>query len=342
MAIATIFDVAKAAGVSIKTVSLVMNGHANVSEQTRARVLRVAEELHYTPSQSARSLAGSRSFLIALLYDNPIPSYITTVQMGAVSFCRKNGYHLMSEPIDSSMGDVDQHVTQLLTTLRPDGLILAPLVTDNVAVIERIEAFGTPYVRIAPGGDRERSPHVLMSDREAAAAMTQYLLDLGHREIGFVKGHDRHGAAHLRFDGYLSAMRAAGVAVPDDLITQGDFSFQSGFECAKILLARAPRPTAIFCSNDEMALGVMSVAHREGLNVPRDLSIAGFDDAPSASVVWPPLTTIHQPIFEMAEAAAEMLIAKKSAQGAESAPPRSRTLAFSLVERESTAPPGGA
>jgi len=342
MAIATIFDVAKAAGVSIKTVSLVMNGHANVSEQTRARVLKAAEELHYTPNQSARSLAGSRSFLIGLLYDNPIPSYITTVQMGAVSFCRKNGYHLMSEPIDSTMDNVDQHVTQLLTTLRPDGIILAPLATDSVALIERIEAFGTPYVRIAPGSDRERSPHVLMSDKEAAAAMTAYLIGLGHRDIGFVKGHEKHGASHLRFEGYVTAMRAAGLGVRDDLVAQGDFSFQSGFEAALSLLDTDPRPTAIFCSNDEMALGVMSVAHREGLHVPRDLSIAGFDDAPSASVVWPPLTTIHQPIFEMAEAAAEMLIARKSAPGADAPQPKSRTLDFSLVVRGSTAPPGGA
>lgn len=337
MPIATIFDVAKKAGVSIKTVSLVMNGRANVRDETRARVLKAAEELNYRPSYSARSLAGSRSYLIGLLYDNPIPSYVTTVQMGAVSYCRKTGYHLMAEPIDASVENVEQHVAQLLSTLRPDGLILTPLVTDNIPVIEQIEKFGTPYVRISPGSDRERSAHVQMSDVEAAKAMTNHLLELGHREIGFLRGHLNHGASHLRYEGYLNAMREAGVPVREDLIVQGDFSFQSGFQNAQVLLARSPRPTAIFSSNDEMALGVMSVAHRQGLNVPADLSIAGFDDAPSASVVWPQLTTIRQPIFEMAAAAAEMLIAGV-AKLKEGEPPVSRVLDFELVVRESTGP----
>jgi LacI family transcriptional regulator len=211
-----------------------------------------------------------------------------------------------------------------------------------VKVIDRIEAFGTPYVRIAPGSDRGRSAHVLMSDVQAATAMTNYLLDLGHRHIAFLKGHKKHGASHLRYEGFVNAMTAAHCPIREDLIVQGDFSFKSGFDCAKLLMARTPRPTAIFSSNDEMALGVMSVAHRMGLNVPRDLSIAGFDDAPSASVVWPQLTTIRQPIFEMAEAAAEMLIAgQANPVGEGDEPPVSRILEFSLVTRESTAPPGG-
>jgi LacI family transcriptional regulator len=339
MAVATIFDVAKKAGVSIKTVSLAMNGRANVSEATRARVLQAAEDLNYRANYSARSLAGARSFLIALLYDNPIPSYVTDVQMGAVSYCRKTGYHLMAEPADSNDPNVAQHVAQMLATLRPDGLILTPLVTDNISVIERIEAAGTPYVRISPGSDRDRSAHVLMSDVQAASAMTQHLLELGHREIGFVKGHQRHGASHLRYEGFVTAMRAAGCSVREDFIVQGDFSFRSGFDCAKALLARGVRPTAVFCANDEMALGVMSVAHRMGLSVPGDLSIAGFDDAPSASVVWPPLTTIHQPISEMAQAAAEMLIAGQAIAPIDGSSPVSRILDFSLVARESTAPP---
>ncbi|HVZ99304.1 MAG TPA: LacI family DNA-binding transcriptional regulator [Caulobacterales bacterium] len=338
MAIATIFDVAKAAGVSIKTVSLVMNGHANVREETRARVLKAAEDLNYKPNYSARSLAGSRSFLLGLLYDNPIPSYVTTVQMGAVSYCRKKGYHLMCEPIDASVENVDQHVSQLLTTLRPDGLILTPLVTDNLPVIERIEAFGTPYVRIAPGSDRERSAHVLMSDVQAAAAMTNHLIELGHREIAFIKGHSKHGAAHLRYEGFLSAMHAAKLRVREEFILHGDFSFESGVQNGELLLSTERPPTAIFACNDEMAVGVMLAAHRRGLAVPRQVSVAGFDDAPSASVVWPQLTTIRQPIFEMAAAAAEMLIEGKArSEGGEA--PVSRLLDFALVRRESTAPP---
>ncbi|HVY84756.1 MAG TPA: LacI family DNA-binding transcriptional regulator [Caulobacterales bacterium] len=339
MGIATIFDVAKAAGVSIKTVSLVMNGHANVREETRARVLKAAQDLHYRPNYSARSLAGSRSFLLGLLYDNPIASYVTNVQMGAVSYCRKKGYHVMCEPIDASVENVDQHVSQLITTLRPDGLILTPLVSDNVAVLERVEAFGTPYVRIAPGSDRDRSPHVLMSDVQAAAAMTNHLLDLGHRKIAFIKGHPKHGAAHLRYEGFLSAMHAADAPVRAEYVLNGDFSFECGVACGEELLSLPDRPTAIFACNDEMAVGVMMAAHRRGLHVPHEVSLAGFDDAPSASVVWPQLTTIRQPIFEMAAVAAEMLVEGRANRDESGAAPVSVLLDFAMVRRESTAPP---
>jgi LacI family transcriptional regulator len=338
--IATIFDVAKRAGVSIKTVSLVMNRQPNVSDKTRERVLQAVDDLGYRPNQSARSLAGSRSFLIGLFHDNPIPSYVTSVQMGAVSGCRKSGYHLMVEPIDASLENVGLHVTQLLTTLRPDGLILTPLVTDNNAAIASIEAFGTPYVRIAPGGDRKRSAHVLMDEVAASRAMVEHLIQLGHRTIGFVRGHPRHGASRERFQGFLEAMNSAGRVVRQDLIVQGDFSFQSGLDCAAVLLSAPRPPTAIFCSNDEMAVGVMSYAHRSGLSIPGDLSIAGFDDAPSASVVWPQLTTIRQPIFEMAAIAVEMLITGvATAAPVEGQAPPSRIVDFGLVVRESTAPP---
>lgn len=337
MAIATIFDVAKQAGVSIKTVSLVMNGHGNVREETRARVLAAAKALNYRPNYSARSLAGSKSFLIGMLYDNPIPSYVTAVQMGAVSYCRRNGYHLMAEPVDTADPEVGEDVDKMLSTLRPDGLILTPLVTDHTGVMDRIEAFGTPYVRIAPGSDRGRSAHVLMSDRDAARTMTAHLIALGHRTIGFVKGPEKHGAAHLRFEGFVAAMREAGLSA--DLLAQGDFTFASGLACGEALLTRADRPSAVFCANDEMALGVMLTAQRLGLSVPKDLSVAGFDDSPAASMVWPQLTTVKQPIFEMAEAAAEMLIAGLAAPDPETGAPPSRTLDFSLVLRDSTAPP---
>jgi LacI family transcriptional regulator len=336
--VATIFDVAERAGVSIKTVSLVVNGQPNVSMKTRERVMKAVAELGYRPNYSARSLAGARSFLIGLFYDNPIPSYVTAVQMGAVACCRRRNYHLLAEPIDSSIEDVDMHIANLLTALRPDGLILTPLVSDNEIAMKRIEAFGTPYVRIAPGADRARSAHVLMSEIGAAETMTQHLIELGHRKIGFVKGHPQHGASHQRLEGFTRVMQAAGLSVDPDFLVQGDFSFQSGFDCAeKLLTAKSKRPTAIFSSNDEMALGAMSYAHRHGLSIPSDLSIAGFDDSPSAKVVWPPLTTIRQPIFEMAEAAAEMLIDGKTDPDPTGVRPF-RVLDFQLIVRDSTGP----
>ena len=154
----------------------------------------------------------------------------------------------------------------------------------------------------------------------------------------FIIGHPEHGASHLRLEGFTKAMRDQGCAVRPERIAQGYFSFQSGFDCADVLLSGRTRPTAIFASNDDMAMGVLAVAHRDGLSVPGDLSVVGNDDTPAATTVAPKLTTVRQPIFAMAGMAADMLIAgggKRMAPGR----PVSHLLPFEIVLRDSTAPP---
>jgi len=331
----TIYDVAAAAGVSIKTVSRVLNREPNVKPGTRQMVMAAAAKLQYRPNVSARSLAGSRSYLLGLLFDNPSRAYVSELQFGALHCCRQEGYHLLVEAIDSTAGDVVQSVEAMLQTLKIDGLILTPPVCDLPDVLEMLDRSSTPYVRIAPEHDAARAARVNMDDRLAAYQMTELLLGLGHRDIGFIKGHPDHGAAHLRFEGYLDALRDHGAPVRPERISQGYFSFKSGVESAEALLGDDDRPTAIFASNDEMALGIMSVASRRGLVIPQQLSIAGFDDSPSAKVVWPQLTTVRQPVVEMARAAAEMLIfrATRSEDGAAA----SRLLDFEIIARESTA-----
>ncbi|MDB5457138.1 MAG: transcriptional regulator [Caulobacter sp.] len=329
----TIHDVADHAGVSIKTVSRVMNREPNVKSDTRDRVQAVVAALNYRPNISARSLAGSRAYLIGVFFDNPSPAYVTDVQLGAIARCREEGFHLIVEPIDSA-AEIEGQLAPMLTTLRMDGVILTPPVCDHPDVLALLEREDVPYVRISPDRDLGRSAYVGMDDRRAAYEMTAHLIGLGHRDIGFILGHPDHGATHLRHEGYAAAMADHGCAPRADRVEQGYFSFRSGFEAAERLLTRDDRPTAVFASNDDMALGVMAVANRLRLNVPEQLSVAGFDDTPGAKVVWPQLTTVRQPIAAMAAAAADLLLRGEARWEGETPP--SRLLDFELIVREST------
>lgn len=332
----TIYNVAEAAGVSIKTVSRVLNRESNVRPETRNQVMAAVSALNYRPNVSARSLAGARSYLLGLLYDNPSAGYMGDVQLGVTARCRAQGYHLVVEPVDCGAADAATGVAELLATLKLDGLILTPPVCDHPGVLQLLDEQRTPYVRIAPDGDLDRAARVQMDDRAAAYQMTLRLLDLGHREIGFIRGHPDHGASHLRYAGYAEALSANGVEVRPERLEQGFFTFRSGVQAAERLLSRKGL-TAIFASNDDMALGAMTVAARLGLDVPGDLSVAGFDDTPGARVVWPQLTTVRQPVGDMAALAADLLIARElhAPDGA----PTSRQLEFQIMERESTAAP---
>jgi LacI family transcriptional regulator len=332
----TINDVAALAGVSLKTVSRVVNGEAHVRPQTREKVLGAIARLDYQPNFAARALAGARSYLIGVYCDNPSPAYIAEIQLGAMRMCRAAGHHLVIDRVDSARAaEARAQVELLWKTVKVDGVVLSPPVCDCPEVLEALEHFGIPYVRIAPAVGLDRGPYVHMDDRLAAFEMTGHLLGLGHRRIGFVRGPAEHSATHLRHQGFLDAMGQAGVAVQPGLVQRGAFSFRSGVGAAEQLLGLPAPPTAIFASNDDMALGVMAVASRKGLSIPGDLSVAGFDDAPVAEVVWPQLTTVRQPVAEMAAAAVKMLLHRdRAAVGA------GEMLAFELVVRGSTGPAG--
>ncbi len=336
----TMKDVAQAAGVSFKTVSRVLNHEPNVRDELRDRVRTAVTALGYVPNVAARDLAGGRSFLIGLMFDNPSESYISKIQTGAITRCRNTGYYLIVEPLEPS-DDVHHTLDPILSRLRVDGLILTPPICDNLAVLDAIERAGVRYVRIAPDRDPDRAPCVAMDDTSAAYDMTRHLIGLGHSRIGFIKGHLDHGATPRRLDGFLRAMGEAGLAVAPDHIQAGAFSFESGMQAAERLLGRSDRPTAVFASNDDMALGVMWAALRAGLSVPTDLSVAGFDDSDPSRMAWPQLTTIHQPIADMSAAAVDILIEAASRTRAPG-PVASRRLDYQLIVRGSTAAPGEA
>jgi LacI family transcriptional regulator len=329
----TIDDVAAAAGVSIKTVSRVLNDEPGVRSETRGRVREAIATLRYRPSLPARSLAGKRSNLLGLVYANPSANYVFDVQNGAMARCRDAHLRLFIQSCNDLGDDTVEEILAMIDQTHVDGLVVTPPLSSDQALIDALEKRRLPFVRLAPDDVSHGGPCVMMDDEAAARQMTEHLIGLGHRRIGFVAGHPEHPSSRLRQKGYRAALDAAGLSF-DQPVEQGYNDTASGCEAGRGLLAGADRPTAIFASNDDMAAGVVQAAHELGLDVPRDLSVAGFDDSQIASIVWPALTTIRQPAYEMAFAAAGLLI---DVVRGRAAPPVTE-LAYTLVERGSTAP----
>jgi LacI family transcriptional regulator len=336
----TITHVAEAAGVSIKTVSRVINQEPGVNPETRDRVLGAVAKLRYRPKLSARSLAGARSFLIGLLYYDPSAAYVGRVQQGATVRCRESGYHLVVESLHDDAPSLGQQVELMVSALRPDGMILTPPLCDNRLVLKTLQDSGTPCVLVSPARNYKGWPSVRMDDALAAEEITNLLISLGHERIAFIKGPTEQAASGLRFQGYLRAMKTHKLEVIPALVHDGKFTFASGLEAAHHLLSRRVKPTAVFASNDDMALGVLAAAQRQGLTVPGDISIAGFDDSNASDLVWPTLTTVRQPMEEMARVAVDMLIGKDRNDAA-SRPAASlhQVLPHQLLVRDSTSAP---
>lgn len=327
----TIKDVSRRAGVSIKTVSRVLNREPRVSEATRARVQAAVEALNYRPSVAARALAGHRSFQIAFACDNPSPYFVYEMQAGIRERCRIDGVRMIAQPYDHDSDRLIDDIETLIDASGIDGLILTPPATDYPEVLALLAKRDVRFVRVAPGTALDLTASVFIDNAGAAAAMTRHLLALGHRRIGFVTGHASYATSAQRLAGYRGALEDAGVGFEPALVRHGDYGFASGADAAEALLALADPPTAIFASDDNMAAGVLSVAHRRGLSVPGALSVAGFGDDAIASFVWPPLTTIRQPTRLLGQQAADLLLAEPYTIARREVP-------FELVRRDSTGP----
>ena len=327
----TIKEVSKIAGVSFKTVSRVLNNEKHVSEATKKRVEEAVAQLNFRPSHAARTLAGRRSFQVALIYDNPSPYYVYHIQHGAQEACVRHGYRLLHQPVDLAAKDFVANVMALVDEAHLDGLIISPPVTDRLDLLDALDARGIPYVRIVPGERRGAVLSSSMDDFAAAREMTDYLLGEGHRRIAFIHGPQNHVSSSDRFAGYRAALDQAGVPSDPALVVAGNYTFNSGFEAANKLLDLPERPTAIFAGNDEMAAGALAAAHEAGLDVPGELSIAGYDDTDLARAVWPMLTTVHQPVAELATAAADLLLGGDAKE-------RHKMLRHELKTRKSTGP----
>lgn len=331
----TIVDIAKEAGVSFKTVSRVMNNETGVGDDTRARVQALLDAYDFKPNAAARSLPGSRSFLIGLLFETMMSHYYSSqLQIGALRACRRRGYHLVVEET-ADIGKGRKALLTALTSSRLDGVILPFPLCDDRRLMGALEELRIPYVRITPSIDPGRSAQVGMDDYQAAYDMTRYLWDLGHRQIAFL-GYHHHAASDWRHEGYLAFMKEQGQN-PRGEWALTDIYLDDPSQVAETILTRAERPTAVFAATDYIAFGVMAAAGKLGLTIPGDLSLAGFDDSPGSESVWPPLTTIHQPIAAMASTAVDMLVDHIVNKGAPM-PHEARVLDFHLVERASAAP----
>ena len=325
----TIDDVASLAGVSIKTVSRVVNREPNVRESTREKVEQAIAQLKYRPNVSARNLASHHAHLIILVYDDPsayeAPSaqYIINMQEGALKACNSAGFELLIYPCNFRDAHVGRELQALIGRVRAAGIIIAAPLSNMPGIVRSVRETGARFVRLSPGTENGDEYTVATNDREFSAEMTRYLASLGHTRIAFIKGDPEHKAVGNRYDGYRDGLEQSNLDYSAELVAQGDNSLGSGEACAAELLHREPRPTAIFCAND-------------GIRVPEELSIAGCDDIALCQQLYPTLTTIRQPLSAMAEIASMALIDAARGKPRESG---REVVPGSLEIRESTAPP---
>ncbi|TRO95564.1 LacI family transcriptional regulator [Glycocaulis profundi] len=335
--VVTIDDVAKAAGVSPMTVSRVMNGFSGVKDTTREAVMKAVEELGYSPNIAARSLARHGSGRVGLLYSNPSAGYLSQFLVGALDGAQAAGALLLIEKCAPDPESEKAAIGKLVAG-GAGGVILPSPHAESYSAQSELKAAGVAAVAVSTGRLRSDASAVRIDDFAAAAEMTRHLLELGHRRIGFIKGAPNQTASAERLLGFETEIRNA-EPVASGLIEQGDFTYRSGFEAGDRLLSAHQPPTAIFASNDDMAVGVLAAAHRRGLDVPGQLSIAGFDDTSIATTVWPELTTVRQPVSDMAETAVKMLIEEIGARRRKGdRDPAERMLPHALIVRDSTGP----
>lgn len=304
----TIKDVSNDAGVSIKTVSRVINKEKNVSEKTKEIVIKSIQKLGFKPNKSAQSLRSKRSHMIALLYNNPNKHYLADIQGGILRLCKETGYNLVLQECDYTNVNLGLEITEFIDDFSIDGLIVTPPLSDMNEFLEHLNQTQTEYSIIAPSNTRKVKSYVSSNDYEASYAMTNKIINKGHLNIGFIKGHHKHSASHLRFNGFTEALKDRGMSLNSEWVKEGNFSFDSGFSAGLELLKSHNKPSVIFASNDYMAAGVMKAAQMNGINIPLDLSLVGFDDSPLAAQLWPSLTTIRQPVEDMAYHAARLLL----------------------------------
>jgi len=333
----TIDDVAKVAGVARVTVSRVLNNVQNVRPETRERVRRAVEELGYSVNRQARALASGSGTQIMLIHAHnperePNSFYNAGLELGALRACSSLGFDLVTRAIDPAGEQPSRVLAAILEHERPAGIVVSPPLSDDFELLACAQRVGVRMVAIS-AGEQARSivPAVGIDDRAAGRTIGDHLLALGHRRFGFVKGPPDHQSAGRRYDGFLDALRATGID-REPWTATGDFTFHSGVEAAERLLREEGSVTSLACANDDMAAGAMLALHRAGLEIPSAMSVAGFDDTPMSEVIWPPLTTVRQPIKFLAERAVHLLFEIDPA-------PHYECVEHELIVRESTARP---
>lgn len=337
---ASIVEVARRAGVSVTTASRVINNSSHpVSEAARARVLRAMEELNYRPSALARAMITKRTQIIGVIVGDSSDPYFSAIIRGIEDVARSRGYLVI---VCNSERDpeVEYNYLSLMRDYHVDGLIFAggslqaeAALARVMAALEELAAAGVAIVALNP--HLFPAPQVSIDNVAAAREMTEYLLGLGHRRIAYIDGPADITTSALRLRGYREALEAAGIAPDPALVWPGDYTLESGLAAAQRFRASAPRPTVIFASNDQMAIGVIAGLREAGIAVPDDVSVAGLDDIPTARYIAPPLTTIEVPLYQLGEHGMQTVLCILSGQKV--ATPF--YLPHKLIIRQSTAPP---
>lgn len=340
----TIDDVAALAGVGRATVSRVLNDQPNVRPEVRDRVMRAVAKLDYRVNLQARRLASKSNKMLALIHCTNIDAepnsyYDSALELGALRAATLAGFELSTLSVVVDDPRCGEKVIELFASGRCAGVILTPPLSDDVVLAHELLARRCPVVCVSPG-ERVRAllPGVGIDDEAAGHEMGAHVVALGHRRFGYLLGLEGHRSAENRFAGFMRALRDAGV--PESAVTavRGDFTFRSGVELSQGLLENPKRPTAIVCANDDMAVGALFAAHRMNLAIPSELTIVGFDDTPISAHIWPPLTTVHQPIRRIGFRAVERLI-EDTLRGAAADTAIFEAIEHRLVSRESAASP---
>lgn len=342
---ATIKDVALEAGVSPMTVSRMINGKS-IKQSSLNNIKEAIKKVNYQPNIGARRLSGGRTYQFLMIFSNQNVACFTDLLIGAMGACKKIGYNLLiegtgDEDSDNKDAAVDySDIASLLDHSRIDGVVLLPPICVDAVILDIIRDKKIPCVRIAGSPARDINLRVGCDSFAGAYDMTNHLISLGHTNIAIIKGPANYTSSALRFEGFASAMRDSGLKLADNNIKVGHYDSESGLESGLELLAQDNRPTAIFASNDSMAAGALAAAQKLRINVPEQLSIAGYDGAPISQAVWPKLTTIWQPMKAMGEKSVELLsnsILQTEANVPANIQPKIM-LDYELKIRQSTAP----
>lgn len=318
------------------TVSRVIHDRAKVRDETRKAVLAAIQELNYEPNLAARNLVMAGELRIGVIYSNPSAAFMSDFLIGVFEEATSAGARLILVRGENGQAPGPQELQRLLRS-GVHGVVLAPPLGESAAVRDILRTANLPVAVVAAGRPQTDAINVRIDDRQASYAMTRHLLDLGHRRIGFISGNPDQTASAERLEGARAAIAA--VVGAELVLAEGTFTYASGLRAAEWLLASESPPTAIFASNDDMAAAAVSVAHRRHLDVPRDLTVVGFDDTTVATTLWPPLTTIRQPVRQMAAVALDRLMRALRSNEPSADASAEYVLGHVLIERESTAPP---
>jgi len=340
----TIKHVAADAGVSLQTVSRVINKEPNVRPEMMERVQASIAKLGYVPSIAAQRMGGSRSYLIVALNDRDRTiadwrdrrgtDWVDQMLLGGMLTCAEHGYRMIVELVDTHSDHIERELLAAIAALQPDGVILTPPHSQNTLITRLLNEHGISFARI---GSRQEGPGfaLTMDDERAARLATEHLLALGHRRIGFIAGPSDYELSGWRIDGWRASMEQAGLST-DGLLGRGDFGQESGLREATRLLDGDAPPTAIIASSDQMAIAALAAVRARGMEVPADVSLISFDDTPIVRFTHPPLAAIIQPIADTISRAVELIIAE---QAGRATPEAIVVVPSRLVLRESTAPP---